>query len=168
MVGVCLGAIQKSDRSQIVDFPSFFRGFPGGPMGMDGEQWVAVAAVVFREGRMLALRRSATKDAGPGLWETVSGRVKPGEEPLEAIRREIVEETGLEVVLSERPVDAYAARRGDRPMTVILYRAEHVDGEVVRCDEHDDHGWMTPEEFARTTTLTRLAEAVLRASRVAP
>lgn len=125
---------------------------------------VAVAAVIVRaDGRVLAMQRSARKDAGAGLWETVSGRVAPDEPLEEAMLREIREETGLEVRLTPRPVDAYVARRGARPMCVVVYRADHVAGEVARSDEHDDHAWLTPASFRATTTLTRLADAVDRA-----
>lgn len=125
---------------------------------------VAVAAVIVREdGRVLAMRRSAEKDAGAGLWETVSGRVEP-DEPLEdAMLREITEETGVEVRLRPRPVDAYVARRADRPMCVVVYRADYVAGEVVRSREHDAHAWWTPAELRAETTLARLADAVDRA-----
>jgi 8-oxo-dGTP pyrophosphatase MutT (NUDIX family) len=135
---------------------------------MDSGFVVAVAAVIVRaDGRVLAMRRSAHKDAGAGLWETVSGRVE-ADEPLEdAMLREIGEETALEVRLHPRPVDAYVARRGDRPMCVIVYRAEYVAGEVVRSPEHDAHAWWTPAELRAATTLTRLADAVDRAAAMA-
>jgi 8-oxo-dGTP pyrophosphatase MutT (NUDIX family) len=124
---------------------------------------VAVAAVIVEDGRVLAMRRSATKDAGAGLWETLSGRVEPGEQPLDALAREIDEECGLRVRIHPRPVDAYVARRGGAPMTVIVYRADRVAGEVRRSDEHDAHAWWTPEEFRKRSTLTRLADAIDRA-----
>lgn len=124
---------------------------------------VVVAVVVRADGRVLAMRRSPRKDAGAGLWETVSGRVAP-DEPLEdAVLREIREETGLEVRLRAGPVDAYVARRNQDPMAVVVYRADHLRGEVVRSDEHDDHAWLTPAELRARTLLTRLADAVDRA-----
>jgi 8-oxo-dGTP diphosphatase len=133
-------------------------------LGVSSGFVVAVAAVIVRsDGCVLAMRRSADKDAGAGLWETVSGRVMPDEPLDEAMLREIHEETGLVVRLHPRPIDAYVARRGDRPMCVIVYRADHVAGEVVRSDEHDAHGWLSAAEFRRTTTLARLADAVDRA-----
>jgi 8-oxo-dGTP diphosphatase len=122
----------------------------------------AVAAVIVREGRVLAMRRAAHKP-GAGLWETLSGRLEPGEAPLDAVAREIREESGLEVVVDPRPVDSYAGRRGDAPMIVVVYRARWVAGEVRRSDEHDDHAWWTPEEFRERSSLTRLADAVDRA-----
>lgn len=133
------------------------------PFGM-GSFVVAVAAVIFRGERVLAMRRAPHKDAGPGLWETLSGRVEPGEQPIDAIAREIDEECGLEVRIDPRPVDAYTATRRDEPMLVIVYRAEWIAGEVRRSDEHDAHAWWTPGELRANTTLVRLADAVDRAS----
>lgn len=125
---------------------------------------VAVAAVIFKGDRVLAMRRAATKDAGPGLWETLSGRVEPDEQPLDALAREIEEECGLRVRIDPRPVDAYVARRKDEPMLVLVYRAEWIAGEVRRSAEHDAHAWWTPAELRAATSLARLADAVDRAA----
>jgi 8-oxo-dGTP pyrophosphatase MutT (NUDIX family) len=135
-----------------------------GSMAGVPSQIVAVTAVVVRGETILAMRRAPDAEAGAGLWETVSGRVEPGEEPLDAVAREIGEETGLEVLIDPRPVDAYAAQRAGSPMTVIVFRADWVSGEVRRSAEHDDHVWLTPEQFAQRTTLHRLAHAVHRAA----
>lgn len=124
---------------------------------------VAVAAIVVRGDRVLAMRRSPKKDAGAGLWETLSGRVEAGEALEDAMRREIAEEAGLRVRLWPRPVDAYVASRLDRPMCVVVYRADWLDGEVVRSEEHDAHAWWTAAEFRSQSTLHRLADAIDRA-----
>jgi 8-oxo-dGTP pyrophosphatase MutT (NUDIX family) len=124
----------------------------------------AVAVLIFRDGRVLAMRRAPHKDAGAGLWETVSGRIETGEQPLVAAAREVREETGLDVRLDETPVDAYVARRGEEPMIVVCYRAEWIAGEVVPSEEHDAHAWWTVEELAEKTTLSRLVDAVRRAA----
>lgn len=129
---------------------------------------VAVAAAIFRDGKVLAMRRSPDKDAGPGLWETLSGRINEGEEPLAAAHREIFEETGLEVQVDPRPVTAYAANRLGRPMIVILYRGEHAGGEVRMSEEHDSHEWLTPEAFSTRTSLSTLADAVTQAAATPP
>lgn len=124
---------------------------------------VAVAVVVVQEGRVLALRRAAHRDAGAGLWEVVSGRVESGEEIVEAALREVREETGLDVEIDPRPVDSYPAMRGTDPMVVIVYAARRAGGELVRSSEHDDSAWLTAAEFRARTTLDRLADSVDRA-----
>ncbi|HKI59060.1 MAG TPA: NUDIX domain-containing protein [Trueperaceae bacterium] len=128
---------------------------------------VAVAAAVFREGKVLAMRRSPARDAGPGLWETLSGRLWRGEDPVDAVAREIVEECGLSVRVWPRPVTAYQATRAGEPMVVIVFRADADAGEVRRTAEHDAHAWLTPEEFAATSSLLPLVEAVRKAAALA-
>jgi 8-oxo-dGTP diphosphatase len=125
-----------------------------------GQHIVAVAGLVMREQRVLSLRRAATNLAGPGLWETVSGRVEQGEEPSAALAREIVEETSLEVRVEERPWDAYTATRRGEPMIVILYRACDLRGSVQLSNEHDAAAWLTAAEFRERSTLARLCRAV--------
>jgi 8-oxo-dGTP diphosphatase len=137
------------------------------PKGLTAEDTqlyvVAVAAIIFREEKILAMRRAATKDAGAGLWETLSGRVPLGEEPLESVKREILEESNLTVEVEPQPFTIYQAKRKDLPMMVIVYKAKYLSGEVLMSDEHDAFDWLTPEEFAERSTLTKLVETVFLA-----
>jgi 8-oxo-dGTP diphosphatase len=133
-----------------------------------GSHVVAVAALIVRAGvdglpRVLAMRRAGHRSAGPGLWETLSGRVEQGEEPLAALVREIDEECGLTVRVEPRLFTAYAALRRDLPMIVIAYRARWLSGEVRRSSEHDAHAWLTPAAFRAQSTLTTLADVVAQA-----
>ncbi len=126
---------------------------------------VAVVVAVLRRGRVLAMRRSPRKDAGAGAWEALSGRVHPGEQPLEAARREAREECGLDVSIDPRPVASYQAKRNLEDMVVVVYRGESAAGEVVLSDEHDAFAWMTLKEFARACRFPLLVEAVRLASK---
>lgn len=128
---------------------------------MDGEtkQWVAVTVLVFRAQQMLSMRRAATEEAGPGLWEAVSGRVRAGEDPAAAAEREVAEETGLRVAIDPRPVVTYAALRRGEPMTVIVYRASHERGEVALSDEHDEYRWCDESELSELGVPVQLADA---------
>jgi 8-oxo-dGTP diphosphatase len=127
---------------------------------MRGEHVVAVATLIVRAERVLALRRAPGNLAGPGLWETVSGRVEQGEQPLSAALREVSEESALEVRIDPRPIGAYAAERRGHPMIVILYRAEYLAGEVCISEEHDQFAWLTAAEFSQRSSLRPLCEAV--------
>lgn len=128
----------------------------------------AVAVLVLKDGQVLSLRRAPHKDAAPGVWEALSGRVEPGEDPLQAAQREVLEECGLEVRIEPRPWTAYAADRAGEPMLVVVYRAAYLSGEVVLSDEHDAYAWRTAEGFAQSTALVALAEAVHAALQAPP
>lgn len=59
---------------------------------------VAVGAIVVNQGALLMVRRRY--DPGRGLWSVPGGRVQHGEYLTAAVRREVMEETGLEVAVT--------------------------------------------------------------------
>ena len=123
----------------------------------------AVSVLVIRGEKLLALKRSLRKKAAPGAWDVVSGRVEAGEHPYDAAVRECREESGLDVTPDHSPVAAYAAQRRDKPMLVVAYRAVSKSGDVVISHEHDDHAWMTIDEFARACPFPLLVDTARRA-----
>ena len=63
-----------------------------------GDYHLTVLGVIRRpDGTFLITRRVLTKSWAPGCWEVSGGGVMSGESSLEAVRREISEETGLDV-----------------------------------------------------------------------
>ena len=129
---------------------------------------VAVAVAVFRDGRVLAMRRAPDRDAGAGAWEALSGRVLPGEPPLTAALREAREECGLEVAIDPRPIASYQTKRNRDDMVVVVYRSASQTGDVVLSAEHDAFSWMTLDEFSRACPFPQLVEAVRLAAAQAP
>lgn len=80
---------------------------------------VAVAVVIPWEGGVLLGRRAI--EPGRGLWSFPSGYVDRGEVPEDAARREVREETGLDVEISGL-VGVYAT--AGRPVILVVYVAE--------------------------------------------
>ena len=74
-----------------------------------------VAAVVWREGRLLFTQRPPS---GPhGLkWEFPGGKLEPGETPERALAREIAEELGVQAT----PLERLASERHDYPHGVSV------------------------------------------------
>jgi 8-oxo-dGTP diphosphatase len=55
------------------------------------------AAIIDKDSRILCVRMNYATLA----WTTPGGRVEPGESPIEALKREVLEESGLDVVVEE-------------------------------------------------------------------
>ncbi len=68
----------------------------------EGEYHLTVLGVIVRpDGKFLITQRVMTKAWAPGWWEVSGGGVMAGEESEEAVRREVLEETGLDVTKAE-------------------------------------------------------------------
>ncbi len=64
----------------------------------DGEYHLTVLGVIQRaDGKFLITKRVMTKSWAPGWWEVSGGACVAGESSEEAVKREIKEETGLDV-----------------------------------------------------------------------
>lgn len=64
----------------------------------DGEYHLTVLGVVaHRDGRFLITKRVMTKRWAPGHWEVSGGAAMAGEDSQDAVKREVLEETGLDV-----------------------------------------------------------------------
>lgn len=68
----------------------------------DGEYHLTVLGVVKNtDGRFLITQRVMTKSWAPGWWEVSGGGVMAGEDSKDAVCREVLEETGLDVSNAE-------------------------------------------------------------------
>lgn len=115
----------------------------------DALLYVAQKAFVQRGATVLILN-----DPNYGL-DFPGGKIQQGELDLTAsLRREVLEETGLEIEVGHPcvtwidPLHPMAVRTGV-PVLLIGYRCQHTGGEVRLSDEHDGFTWMLLEEAAR-------------------
>jgi len=112
---------------------------------------VAVGALIEHNssGKILLLKRAETEDYLPGIWEDMGGRIKQFEEPEEALRREVREETGLEIeILKPLAVfhDYYGERTAENEMLLITYWCKTESDQVALSEEHSEHKWVSADE----------------------
>ncbi len=64
----------------------------------DDEYHLTVLGVVMtKDGKFLITQRVMTKAWAPGWWEVSGGAAMAGEDSIDAVKREVLEETGLDV-----------------------------------------------------------------------
>jgi len=97
--------------------------------------------------RVLAVRR-AMDTRCPGAWETVHGRIEDDERPEAAAKREVREETGLEVErlynVTVQPFYLHMLETIQLAVVFAAFVAEPADVELGA--EHQEHAWLTVEE----------------------
>jgi 8-oxo-dGTP diphosphatase len=79
------------------------------------------AAIVDEDNRILCVRMNYAAHA----WTTPGGRLEPGESPLDALKREVLEEAGLDVVVDEL-VGVYSKPHKD---DIVLFFRAHMVGQ---------------------------------------
>jgi len=122
-----------------------------------------VSVTLQREdGRVLLLKRRAERG---GFWQILTGRIEPGESPLQTAAREVHEETGFSPRLDEIRELGYAhgfALGGRVPPLFARETAfaATVSGEPRLSDEHDEHRWCAPDEALQLLPFAGLRRAV--------
>jgi len=102
-----------------------------------------VACVIVNESKeILLLKRSKNEKTMPNIWELPSGGIDNSETLLMALKREVVEETGI-IIQSAKMVDTeeYILRSGVfRKETT--FRINVKDQEIKLSEEHDCYAWV--------------------------
>ncbi|MBB0967756.1 (deoxy)nucleoside triphosphate pyrophosphohydrolase [Dietzia aerolata] len=98
-----------------------------------------VAAVFYRDGKVLACRRAPGKSAA-GKWEFPGGKIDDGETPERALIREIQEELGISVSVGSL-VDRTVTTVGDLDIDLACYLVTSALAPA-RSSDHDELRWL--------------------------
>lgn len=127
---------------------------------------IGVAGVVWRGERVLLIRRG--RPPRMNEWSLPGGRQELGETVAEAVRREVREETGLDVTVGEIVAVADLIDRDDAGRirfhyTLIDLLAEWRNGEARAGDDAAEVAWATLDELPQYTLWSE-TERVIRLS----
>lgn len=115
--------------------------------------------------RLLLVQRGHPPSAG--LWSLPGGRVEPGESDAAAVRREVREETRLEVAVGPLAGTVDLPAPGGDTYVVRDYLATVTGGTLTPGDDAADARWCTPEDLSRLPLTPGLLD-ILRSWRVLP
>lgn len=102
-------------------------------------------ALIEREGRVLCTRRSAEMSL-PLKWEFPGGKIMEGESPEGCLRRELLEELGIEVDVGHAlPLVTY--RYPEFAITLYPFLCRIGPLAKITLNEHDRAAWVLPEDL---------------------
>lgn len=112
---------------------------------------IGVGGVVVQNGRALIVKRA--HEPRKGEWSLPGGTVELGETLIEAVTREIREETGLEVNVGD-VVEVFdrvhrLAGRIQYHFVIIDYLCRPIGGTLQAGDDADDVAWVSVDELER-------------------
>lgn len=124
------------------------------PVPRTGELWAVGALVLNQQGRAFAQKRGPHRRLFPDCWDIVGGHVEPGEGLIDALAREVEEETGrpLRRVRRLPATSTWTGDDGDGMRHEADYLVD-VDGDLDRpaleWSKHTVYDWFGPEDLPR-------------------
>lgn len=108
----------------------------------------SAGCLIEYDGKFLILRRKSDRPEG-GTWGPPGGKIEGGETDIEAVLREIKEETGLDADLEK--LEPLGKWNRSLPNGLLRYSAFRVRlnssfGVKIKEDEHAEYKWVTPDE----------------------
>ena len=127
---------------------------------------LAVSAAIFRDGKILLVRRA--RAPAKGFYSLPGGRVEFGETLHAALHREVAEETGLTIDIVELAGwrEVVPSATGGGHYLIMSFAARWRSGEVILNEELDDHQWLAPDALGALKVTGGLGEVIEAARRL--
>jgi 8-oxo-dGTP diphosphatase len=121
---------------------------------------LAVSAAIFRDGKILLVRRA--RSPAKGFYSLPGGRVEFGETLHAALHREVDEETALKIAIVGLAGwrEVVPATSGGGHYLIMSFAARWIFGEPVLNDELDDFKWLTPDSLGDLKVTGGLQEVI--------
>lgn len=117
------------------------------------------AIILNSKQEFLVLLRSG-KVGLSGAWSLPGGALEQGEDPVDSITRETVEETGL-LVSRLTPFETHSRTTNENDFVVLIgYFGEASSEEVILNWEHDEYRWVNVDD-AMALSLTPDAKLII-------
>ena len=116
------------------------------------------AVVTDEQGRLLVIQRG--HDPGAGLWSIPGGRIEPGETDAQALVRELLEETNMQVKVGKLIGRVQRPGLGGAVIDIRDYAATVTGGTLRAGDDAADARWVTAAELGRLEVTEGLIEAL--------
>ncbi len=102
-----------------------------------------------KEGKFLIVRRNPEKYGSvKGEWDIVGGRIDPGSKLIENLKREVMEETQLEIISEPKLIHAQDIIPNVEKHVVRLSYSGDTEGEpVLDTSENIEYKWLSLEEL---------------------
>jgi len=120
-----------------------------------------IVTVFLRRGKkILILKRSQKVGSYPGRWAGISGFLEENETPLDAARREILEETGARKIIVRKEGKSFSVVDEGKTWIVHPFLFDAQSSSLSLDWEHETFKWIAPKEITKYKTVPALAEAL--------
>lgn len=105
-----------------------------------------VAALIFKDGKVLVCQRTRHQTM-PLKWEFPGGKIEAGEQPRDALRRELEEELGIDATVGDEASRIRHNYKHGSSVELRFYTVREYKGEIEN-KIFKDMRWAKPSELA--------------------
>ena len=110
----------------------------------------------------LTMRRALDDESRPGSWDFPGGNVEFGEQNTQALKREVIEETGLVLKDCEiKFLDGFLDTQAQVYRLFAGFIATSTTDMITLSHEHSEYRWVTKDEFLTLDSATYLQSFLL-------
>jgi 8-oxo-dGTP diphosphatase len=122
---------------------------------------VLTKALIFKDNKLLMLKRKLGSSFAGGTWDIPGGKMEFGEQPENALVREVYEETSLKIeILDILSISSGVNKVKRNQYITIVYICNYVSGSVSINSENIDYEWVDADKADKHEKIYYLKEAI--------
>lgn len=110
-----------------------------------------VRALIYRDGKLLILKRANSDKSDANLWDLPGGKIEGNESVSDAVTREVFEETGLNeesISLSNLHGTIIENFGSSNKLVIAVYVFQSSTENITLNEEHSDYHWIKPKDLS--------------------
>jgi 8-oxo-dGTP diphosphatase len=125
---------------------------------------IEVTCAIITDGEMILVTQRSESMPHPLKWEFPGGKLKPGETPEKCIIREIREELGVEISVTQLlPSVKHVYTQNNVKLIPFICR---IESGTIRLSEHRSSRWILPDELKHLDWLDADLEVIAHLGRI--
>lgn len=128
---------------------------------------IAAKAIIFDNDHVLVLRKSLAERNAKDThgWDFPGGGLEPAEPLMDALYREVLEETGLRIRVIG-PAYIYDDIQEEKHLIIIKFACYRPSGDLRLSEEHESYQWTPISDLAQAQYPEWMKEEIRRAYRI--
>ena len=107
---------------------------------------IAVSSFIVKDSKLLLIKRTSGNKHFANAWEIPGGRLEVGEDPIQGVKREAKEETGIDVEVLHPLSVKHFVREDGQTVTKLNFLCRALSSDVKLSEEHSVFEWVPNEK----------------------
>ncbi len=109
-----------------------------------------VRALIYFKNKLLILKRSEIDGDNSGLWDLPGGAIENNEDVFTAIKREVLEETGIKSsAISIKDLHGlFLGKLNGKKLSILFFSCKSKTQKVKLSPEHSEYLWIDPKKIS--------------------